>query len=344
MTPRLVRGRRGPALVVVLALLLAACAQPGDGGYLVSATFPRAAQLFEDSRVKVMGLDVGHVEAIAIEGDRIRVDLRIDDAVRLPVDVEAAIVPLSLIGERNVVLAPAWQPGDDAVADGHRIDPDRTHVTAEPDDVLDTVVEVTTSLDEAGMGDAVERAATALEGQGATIRDAIDRGARMAGVLADQDDDLLAAAEGLADLAGTLNDREEQLTTLTGQVAEATDLLASEREHLRPLLASVAELVDRGDRVLAAYEGDLAADLAALSRVARALEVNTASVARLLAALPPIAEMLLAAYRPDTEAIKLRFTGAVTGPTVLNQILGVLGLPPVEGCTEFPGISCEDPS
>lgn len=344
MSGRVFGGRRGPALVVVLALLLASCAQPGDGGYLVSASFPRAAQLFEDSRVKVMGLDVGHVEQVAIEGDRIRVDLRIDHAVRLPADVEAAIVPLSLIGERNVVLSPPWRPGDDAVADGHRIAPSRSHVTAEPDDVLDTVVEVTGSLDAEGMGQAVERAAAALDGQGTTIRDAIDRGARVARVLREQDDDLLAAAEGLTDLAATLNDREEQLTVLTGQVAEATDLLAGQREQLRPFLASVAELVDRGGTVLAAYEGDLAADLAALARVARALEVNTASVARLLAALPPIAEMLLAAYRPDTEAIKLRFTGAVTGPTVLNQVLGVLGLPPVDECAEFPGVECEGAS
>ena len=335
------------ALVLVLALLagsLSACAQPGDGGYLVSASFPRAAQLFEDSRVKVMGLDVGHVEDIAIDGERIRVDLRIAREVPLPPDVEATIVPLSLIGERNVVLSPAWQPGDDAVADGHRIAPERSHVTAEPDDVLETVVDVTTSLDEAGMADAVERAAAALDGHGQTINDALGRGARVARVLREQDDDLLAAAEGLAELGATLNDREEQLTRLTGSVAEATDILADERDQVRPFLVAVADLVERGGRVLAAYEGELAEDLVSLARVARVLEANTASVARLLAALPPIAAMMLAAYRPDTQAIKLRFTGAVTGPTVLNQVLGVLGLPPVEDCVPFPGVECEDPS
>ena len=332
------------ALVLVLVLLLASCAQPGDGGYLVSASFPRAAQLFEDSRVKVMGLDVGHVEAIAIDGERIRVDLRIDREVPLPADVEATIMPLSLIGERNVVLSPAWQPGDRAVDDGHRIAARRSHVTAEPDDVLETVVDVTTSLDAEGMGDAVRRAATALDGHGRTIHDAIGSGARVARLLREQDDDLLAAAEGLADLAGTLNRREEQLRALTGSVAEATDMLAAERDQLRPFLAAVTDLVDHGGRVLSAYEGDLATDLAALARVARVLELNTASVARLLAALPPIAEMLLAAYRPDTQAIKLRFTGAVTGPTVLNQILGLLGLPPVEDCVALLGVACEDPS
>ena len=332
------------AVVAVLATSVTACSQPGDGGYLVSASFPRAAQLFEDSRVKVMGLDVGHVEDIAIDGERIRVDLRIDEQVRLPADVEATIMPLSLIGERNVVLSPAWHPGDEAAADGHRIPPRRSHVTAEPDDVLDTVVDVTTSLDAEGMGDAVRRAAAALDGHGQTINDAIGQGARVARLLRDQDDDLLAAAEGLGDLAATLNRREDQLTRLTGSVAEATDILAAERDQVQPFLAAVGDLVERGGEVLAAYEGDLATDLATLAQVARVLEVNTASVARLVAALPPIAEMLLAAYRPDTEAIKLRFTGAVTGPTVLNQILGVLGLPPVEDCVPLFGVACEDPS
>ncbi len=332
------------ALPLVLVLLLTSCAQPGEGGYLVSASFPRAAQLFEDSRVKVMGLDVGHVEDIAIDGERIRVDLRVDRDVPLPVDVEATIMPLSLIGERNVVLSPPWQPGDEEAGDGHRIAADRSHVTAEPDDVLDTVMDVTTSLDAEGMGDAVRRAADALDGHGQTIHEALGTGARVARLLREQDDDLLAAAEGLTDLATTLNRREAQLRALTGSVAEATDVLAAERDQLRPFLAAVADLVDEGGQVLAAYEGELAADLASLARIARVLELNTASVARLVAALPPIAEMLLAAYRPDTRAIKLRFTGAVTGPTVLNQILGLLGLPPVEDCVAVFGVACEDPS
>lgn len=335
--------RPAVALAVVAALLATSCRQPGDGGYLVSASFPRATQLFEDSRVKAMGLDVGHVERIGIDGDRIRVDLRIDADVRLPEDVGATIMPLTLIGERNVVLAPAWRPGDDAVEDGHHIDPSRARVVAEPDDVLDTVLEVTTSFDRAGMGDAVTGVADALDGHGEILHDAIASGARVAAVLREQDDDLLDVAAGVGELARTLNEREEQLTALVGAVAEASEILAAERDELRPMLAAVADLVAQSDRLVAAHEEHLAGDLAELASIALVLEANTASVARLLAVLPTIATMLLEAYRPDTRAIKLRFTGAMTGPTVVNQLLDLLGMPPLEDCVPLFGVACEEP-
>lgn len=333
--------RRGVVLLLVLALVAAGCSQPGTGGYRVSASFARATALYEQSRVKVMGLDVGHVESIAIEGDRIRVDMRIDAEVPLPTDVEATITPLTLIGERNIVLSPAWTPGDDAIEDGHAITPQRSHVTVEPDDVLETVMEVTTSLDAEQMADAVRSVDDALEGRGDRINRALGDTARLARVLREQDDDLLAAAEGLSELAHTLNTREGQLRTLVATFAEATDILSAERDHIEPFLQGLLGLMEEGEVVLAAYEEQLPEDLARMATVALALQANTESVTTLVATLPAVADMMLAAYRPDTEAVKLRFTGGATGETLLRQLAQVLDLP-VPDCIPTPDRDCEE--
>ena len=61
--------RRGAAafvLALVAAVGLPACAQPGDGGYRLTADFSRAVALYPRSRVKVMGVDVGTVTSIEL--------------------------------------------------------------------------------------------------------------------------------------------------------------------------------------------------------------------------------------------------------------------------------------
>ena len=66
--------RRGAVLLIgtFLALGLTSCSQPGDGGYRLTAYFPKAVALYAQSRVKVMGLDVGRVTSVGIDGDQIR--------------------------------------------------------------------------------------------------------------------------------------------------------------------------------------------------------------------------------------------------------------------------------
>lgn len=330
---------RRVALVLVLALVAAGCAQPGEGGYRVSATFPRATALFEESRVQVMGVDVGHVETLEIDGDRIRAELRIDRDVPLPEDVGAAIVPLTVIGERNVVLHPSFEPGDERIEDGHEIPPDRTSVAAEPDEVLETVEEITTTVDAERTAEVADELAGALEGRGQELRAGIEDGARIARVLREQHQSFLAAGESLTELADIVGDHEEQLLSVSESYVEATSVLAAERRQIRPLLDNVEGLMDEGGALLAVFEETLPEDLATLAEASLVLQANTGGVQQLVTALPEIADMLIEAHRPDTEALKLRFSISVTLRTLLNQLLTLIGLAEVD-CLPLPDIEC----
>src|SRR5690606_33161215 len=110
------------ALAAVLALAAAAvpgCGLLGDGGsYRITAYFDRAVSVFPSSDVRVLGLPAGSVAAVEVEGDRVRVDMDVDDDVRLPVDARAQIVPQSLIGERYIQISPAHVEGEEALEDG----------------------------------------------------------------------------------------------------------------------------------------------------------------------------------------------------------------------------------
>src|SRR5437868_1332486 len=112
---------RGPALArliataVVAGVLLSGCSFGGEGG----RTFP----LCPGGRVRVLGVNVGHIGSVQdSSGDRaVDVTFQIDDSsVRLPSDVNAAIVPASLLGERYIQLFPAYDGGG-ALGDGATI-------------------------------------------------------------------------------------------------------------------------------------------------------------------------------------------------------------------------------
>src|SRR5205085_11963449 len=178
---------RRPVLVVVLALVgavgLPACAQPGDGGYRLTADFSRAVALYPRSRVKVMGVDVGTVRSIDVVRGHIRVALRIDRKVPLPANVQATIVPFSLIGERNVVLSPAWQPGQARAKDGDAIPAERTHVPVEPDEALKAVTDLAHAVDPDAVRKLVSSGAAALRGRGPDLNTAIEQAADLTTLL-----------------------------------------------------------------------------------------------------------------------------------------------------------------
>lgn len=323
-----------------MVALLGGCLPEDSGGYEVTASFARAAGLFERSRVVAMGLDVGHVETIRIDGDRIEVTMRIDEEVPLPEDVRATIAPLSVIGERNVVLGPAYSPGADRLPDGGHIPIERTRSAPEPDDVLDAVLDVAAVLDAPETRELLTGAAGALEGRGELIGEALESGARIATQLREQDRELLDAAEGLADLAEVVNRRGDQLTGLVDSYATGLDLLASDRDRLRPLLTELLRAMDEGEQLVDAVGSQLPEDFAKLTTIALQLEANTGSVAAMLEALPGVVDVLLAAHRPDAQAIKLRFSGGPTFATFLNQILALLGIPGLT-CVPTPDVDCE---
>ena len=304
-------GLRGVALLAVAALVLGSCST-AEERYRVVAEFPQAVSLFEDSRVKVMGVDVGTVDVVEVAGDRIRVELLIDREVPLPTDVVAAIVPLSLIGERNVVLSPAWQPGDQRIQDGHLIGLDRTRVPVEPDEALQAITDLARAIDPEQVQRLISSAAGAVDGQGPRINGLLERTADLTGTLAEQDDELVALAVRLGELAEALTTREAQLDQTLSTYTEATAVLAAERDHVEAFLAALARLSTSGDDLLTTYQRQLPEDLAATARLLAVREADIGSLQEFAQGIPPITETVFRAHRPDEDGLQLRFNGRTT--------------------------------
>jgi phospholipid/cholesterol/gamma-HCH transport system substrate-binding protein len=90
-----------------------------DSGYGVYAYFDDVQGLVAKSRVLVAGIPVGHISSIRLEGDRARVDLRIEGSIALYEDARVTMRSLSLLGERALVIRPGT-PSLPEIPDGGR--------------------------------------------------------------------------------------------------------------------------------------------------------------------------------------------------------------------------------
>ena len=91
-----------------------------DSGYGVYAYFDDVQGLIAKSRVLVAGIPVGYISSIRLDGDRARVDLRIEGEITLYEDASVTMRSLSLLGERVLVIRPGT-PGLPEIPDGGEI-------------------------------------------------------------------------------------------------------------------------------------------------------------------------------------------------------------------------------
>lgn len=327
--------RRLPLLlaVVLLTAVVPGCGILGSGGtYRVTAYFERAVSVFPSSDVRVLGLPAGSVAAVEIEGDRVRVDMDIDDDIRIPVDARAQIVPQSLIGERYIQISPAHHEGEQELGDGDVIE--STVIPVEPDEALAAIKELLDSLDPEGIGRLVGNVEESLAGNGEQLGDALGSLSEMVTTFAEKDEVLLRIVDSFDRLSATLVTREQQLGEVMDAFAEATSVLAAERQGIEDLVSGLAELSRNGLALLGEHAGPLRADIETLAGAAATIEANLISVTQLLAAGPTLAEGIIGAYNPSLRAVNLRNN---FGPLVPEALAALLG---VDYCSLFVGIDC----
>lgn len=332
--------RRIRAVVVALATLALlptmSCGGGGGDSYRLTALFESTIGLYPSGDVQVMGLAVGRVDSIEIEGELVRVEMVIDRDVPLPADVQATIGQTQLIGERNVVLFPPWDAeleaaGAAQATDGDVIPRERTQVPVEPDEGLEAFNELARSLDAEVVSGFVSDAAGVLDGRGDEVGRAIDQAASLGTTLAEIDQQLVATADNLNVLAGSLASRDEQLGALVEGFSEATRVLASERDGISAFLGSLVELTTQGKGILDAYGDQLPGDIATATALASILARNTGSTGQLLSVFPLLAEGIARAYQPAIDGLYLRANGTPTVLALLDVFAEQLGVLPPQG-------------
>ena len=331
-------------LAVLGASSLAACNQPG-GDMKLTAYFPRAVSLYPHSSVRVLGLPAGRVTDVGVEGTRVRVEMSLDESIPIPRDVRATLVPLSLIGERYIQLAPAWKEGQPRAESGTVLDLDRTSVPVEPDEALAALKEFLDTLDPNATGKLVQNLAEDLEGSGANLNSALEGIADLTTTFAEKDEELVRIIEHFDDFTVTLRTREAQLGRVMDDFATTTSLLAQERRNIEALVSNLADLSRLGFDLVSEHSTRLDRDLTVLTRLLKSVEANIDTVVTLLDSTPILVagedldgkdEGLGAAWDPAYQHLDLR---TQISPIVAS-LFDAIGLPALTVCLPI-DVGCE---
>ncbi|MDE0804551.1 MAG: MCE family protein [Acidimicrobiales bacterium] len=327
------------SLPILLALVASGCALLDRGNtYDVVAYFPRAVSVYESGAVQVLGLPAGEISDVEVVGDQVKVTMAIDDDIPVPMDVKAAIVPQSLIGERRVQLFPPFQEGDQVISDGYEISAADTVVPVEPDEALAALNEFLEKLDPNGLGRLIDNAATALDGQGENLGAALEELSKLVGNIEDNDDDIIAIAERFDDFTSTLLTREGQLAQALDDFAVVTDVLADERDDIELLVSSLADLSGDGLDLVSEHAVRLRTDVEILTRLTRSIDANLDGVQDLLDAGPALIDGFINAYDEDLKALNLRNNFSPLIAEALAPLFDGLGLP--TPCVSILGTEC----
>jgi phospholipid/cholesterol/gamma-HCH transport system substrate-binding protein len=327
-----------PVLAAVGAATLASCSTSGGGGggYTLSAVFPRTISLYPSSDVRVLGLPAGKVTTVRVEGNNVRVQMRLKKSVPVPADVRATIVPLSLIGERYVQLFPVWTDGVPRARSGDLIPLERTDIPVEPDEALAALKKFLDTLDPQATGNLITNLAGDLGGNGQRLNDALGGTSNLVATLADKDEQLVHLIDHFDRFTQTLRTRESELGRTMELFATTTDLLAQERRTIESLVANLSSVSTNAFDLVSEHRVRLDRDLTILTRLLQSVRANVDSVEKVLDSAPILVNGIKGAYSKQYHRLDLR---TQISPTVA-QLIGVLpGNPAVGPCLPI-DVSC----
>ena len=241
---KLVRRGAGVVFLLVMALLMTLSIQVYQEKFtdvvLVTLRADRIGnQLNESSEVKARGVVVGDVRTVRATDRGAAIELALDPAKaeQLPKDVTALLVPKTLFGERYVQLSIPDSPASGKIEAGDVIRQDRSANAIELERVFDDLLPVLKAVQPHKLATTLTAIATALEGRGERLGDAM---VSTAAYLEDFNPNLPRLTDNLRDLAqvselygdiapdllDSLTESTTTLNTVADQRVELTDLYA----------------------------------------------------------------------------------------------------------------------
>ena len=274
--------RRFIALVLALSLGATGCSVFGaeSGTRTITAEFSRAVQMFPGNSVRVLGVDVGRVTDVSAGRDSVEVTFRIDDPeIKLPADVQATIVPVSLLGERYIELFPAYEGGP--TFEGDHIDMADTNVPTEQDELLRGLQDYFGALDPDKVEAFVVNAASVLRNNGQNLNDLINYGTSVISTLSRKRDSLARLFQELNTITQALATRQEKLGRLIRTYNQVARIVNENRAAVEGTIDGLSLAAAELASLLSEHRDPLGADIRTLTRTGRTLDRNIGRFAQL---------------------------------------------------------------
>ncbi|WAX58882.1 MCE family protein [Jatrophihabitans cynanchi] len=304
----------------------------GRGTRSVTAHFASAVGVYPGTPVEILGVKVGKVDNVTPQGASVAVKLEYDSKYDVPADAVAVIIANSLVSDRYVQLAPAYNGGP-KLASGATIPLSRTASPAELDDIYAALDKLSTALGPNGansdgaLDTFVKVAAANLQGNGAALGQSITALSQAAKTLSDGREDLFGTVKNLQAFTQALAASDTQVRHFEEQLAQVAGDLANERADLGAALHNLGNALDS----VATFVHDNAAkvhtDLSGLKDITGVLIKQKASINETLAVGPIALANLVHAYQDDLGVVGTRSNlASITDPGQICLLLNAGGL------------------
>jgi virulence factor Mce-like protein len=289
---------------VVLAIVIAGLVLwPKAPQRFLSAIFPSAVGIHAGSGVRVLGVKIGEVTLVKPQGRTVLVQMRYDSNVLVPAGAAAVIVPPSVVADRYIQLAPAYNGGE-ALADGARLPIDKTVVPIELDEIYAALDKLNVALGPSGanqngaLADLVHVGAANLAGNGQNLHDTLDGLSRALTALSEGREDLFGTIDNLAVFTAMLKQSDAVVREFNGRMAEVSEQLAAEGDELASAVRNLARALADITTFVKANREELKQNVAALADLAGILVKQQRSLIEVLDVAPLALSNLNLAYNP----------------------------------------------
>ncbi|MGV0770657.1 MCE family protein [Mycobacterium syngnathidarum] len=284
------------------------------GAKTVTAYFTSATAIYPGDDVRVAGIKVGTITAIAPEGNQVKMSLGIDRNLPIPADAKAVIVAANLLAARYVELTPAYRSSDPhangrIMVDNAVIPIDRTAVPVEWDEVKSQLMRLATELgpdsqiSTPAIARFIDSTANALDGNGDKLRRTLNQLAGVGRILADGSGNIADTVKHLQELVTTLRDTNPQIVEFQGRFATLTSVLDDNRTDLDAALKNLSSALGEVRRFVAGTRDKTSEQIQRLANVTSNLADHRKDLEQLLHVTPTALANGYADYNPDTGTI-----------------------------------------
>lgn len=269
----------------------------------LTAYFDNTNGIFPGDEVRILGVPVGRIDAIAPQPGGVKVDLWVDPEYKVPADVQAAILSPSLVTARALQLTPAYTGGP-VMTSGSVIPQNRTVVPVEWDDLRQQLQKLTETLQPVGPGQAsplgafLNTAADNVRGQGGNIRDAVIKMSQAFSALGDHSKDMFGTVKNLSTLVSALSASTDVMAQLNGNLASVSALFANAPDEIGSAAADLNAAVTDVNAFLADNTDAMGTAADQLASISVALGQSTDDIEQFLHIAPTTVANFVNIYQP----------------------------------------------
>jgi virulence factor Mce-like protein len=328
---------------VVVLLLIAATLlflNNGDDKRYLTVDFDQTNSVYKGSQVKILGVEVGTVESLTPRGKVVRVKIAYDGKQKLPADVKAVVVSPSIVGDRFIQLAPAYDGGA-VLKDNAYLSVSRTAVPVELDAVYQSLDDLSVALGPKGddaqgpLSKLVDGASDQLDGQGAQVNETLKNFGKLSSTLSDNKDELFGSLREVNDFVTLLKTNDSSVRAFNDSTAQVSEVLAGERDDLAATLAALSKALVDVNGLVKENRTALRGNVDNIASLANVLAKRKSELEKITISAPTALSNVALAYNGTSGTLDTRadipevLAGSLGDPAGL--LCNLLGQTPVEG-------------